>query len=285
MNSIPDPKETKPHDAPAAPADERLAHAHEQIKRADEQLTRLTEQLAKMERDDAHPPSAGPAPQSPSAEPAPPSPQPGPQSPNRLTLRTLAALPLAACIVVAALVLQSSYGGGAKRWAPQLASTPSLPPGISHLPSSPRNLPFKWPRRRQHRRKHHHRKQHHRNHHPWLRPHHRKVPRRQHPRRFPTRHSCCKRSRATWRIWSEPSNSSRRTSNNGQRQFKSHRGAEGGQEEMKRSLAKVSEQNPPRTSAPATRPASTFRMPERSQPRARARPRYPREWMYDDYDW
>ena len=58
MNSTPDPKETKPHDALIAGADERLAHAHEQIKRADEQLTRLTEQLARMERDDAHPSSA-----------------------------------------------------------------------------------------------------------------------------------------------------------------------------------------------------------------------------------
>ena len=60
MNSTPDPKEIKPHDALIAGADEGLAHAHEQIKRADEQLTRLTEQLARMERDDAHPPSARP---------------------------------------------------------------------------------------------------------------------------------------------------------------------------------------------------------------------------------
>ncbi len=47
MNSTPDPKEIKPHDALIAGADEGLAHAHEQIKRADEQLTRLTEQLAR----------------------------------------------------------------------------------------------------------------------------------------------------------------------------------------------------------------------------------------------
>ena len=50
---------------PIAGADEGLAHAHEQIKRADEQLTRLTEQLAKMERDDARPPAAGPDPKQP----------------------------------------------------------------------------------------------------------------------------------------------------------------------------------------------------------------------------
>ena len=57
------------------------------------------------------------------------------------------------------------------------------------------------------------------------------------------------------------------------------------QDDMKRALAKVSEQSPPKASPPATRPAPTFCMPERSRPQARARPRYPREWMYDDYDW
>ena len=97
--------------------DEQLAHAHEQIVRADKDLARLSEQLAKMERDAARPPSAGSGPQS---------------LPKRPALQALVGLPLAACIVVAALVLQSSYGDGAKlvvaRWAPQLVSTPSLPP-------------------------------------------------------------------------------------------------------------------------------------------------------------
>ncbi|XIA65752.1 hypothetical protein ACFIOY_05835 [Bradyrhizobium sp. TZ2] len=47
-------------------------------------------------------------------------------------------MPLAACIVVAALVLQSSYGGGVvARWAPQLVSTPSLPPENPPLPAQP----------------------------------------------------------------------------------------------------------------------------------------------------
>jgi chromosome segregation ATPase len=54
------------------------------------------------------------------------------------------------------------------------------------------------------------------------------------------------------------------------------------QEEIKRVLAKVSEQNPPRTSPPPTQPAPALRKPERS-PQARTRPRYPREWMYDDW--
>jgi transposase len=54
------------------------------------------------------------------------------------------------------------------------------------------------------------------------------------------------------------------------------------QEEIKRTLAKVTEQGPPRTSQPPTQPAPALRKPERT-PQARARPRYPREWMYDDW--
>jgi hypothetical protein len=124
MNSTPNPVE--PNNAPIARADEKLAHAHEQISLANEELTRLSEHLAKMEREAARPPSAGPGPQSP---------------PGRPALRVLVGLPLAACIVVAALVLRSSYGGGAKldltRWAPQLASTPSLPQANAPLPAQP----------------------------------------------------------------------------------------------------------------------------------------------------
>ena len=136
MNSTPGPKETEPDDALIARADERLVHAYEQIKRADEELARVSEQLAKMERDAAHPPSAGPGPQ-----PAPTQLPPTQSPPRRPALRILVGLPLAACIVVAALVLQSSYGGGAKlvvaRWAPQLVSTPSLPPENPPIPAQP----------------------------------------------------------------------------------------------------------------------------------------------------
>jgi hypothetical protein len=191
MNSTPTPKAIKPHNTPIARADEQLAHAHEQIARAGEDLARLSEQLAKMERDATRPASAGSGSQSPPGKPA---------------LRALVGLPLAACIVVAALVLQSSYGGGAKvdvaRRAPELASTPSCRRKTRRFPRSPLQLSFNWPRRRQH-----HRKQR-----PWLRPH-RKTPRRQLPQRLPIRHSCCKRWRAISRIWSKTSNSSRRTSN------------------------------------------------------------------------
>src|SRR6478752_6215012 len=79
-----------------------------------------------MERNAARPSSAEPGLQSPPRGPA---------------IRALVGLSLAASIVVAALVLQSSYGGGAKlvvaRWAPQLVSNPSLPPENPPLPAQP----------------------------------------------------------------------------------------------------------------------------------------------------
>jgi hypothetical protein len=57
------------------------------------------------------------------------------------------------------------------------------------------------------------------------------------------------------------------------------------QEEIKRVLARVSEQNLPKTSPPPTQPTPTLRKPERTlrSPYARARPRIPREWMYDEW--
>ena len=125
MNSTPTSKPNEPPDAPVARADERLAHAYGQITRAGEELARVSEQVAKMEHDAARPPSAGPRPQSP---------------PGRPALRALVGLVLAACIIVAALVLQSSYGAGAKlvvaRWAPQLVSTlPSEKPPVPAQPA------------------------------------------------------------------------------------------------------------------------------------------------------
>ena len=59
------------------------------------------------------------------------------------------------------------------------------------------------------------------------------------------------------------------------------------QEELKRTIAKVSPQPLPKVSAPAAPPVSVVRRPERSYqpPQARARPRYyPRDdWIYDDW--
>src|SRR6476619_2265809 len=135
MNSIPTSNANDP-DAPVPRADERLAHAYGQITRAGEELARVSEQVAKMEHDAERQPSAGP----PSA--GPPSAEPRPQPPpGRPALRALVGLVVAACIVVAALVLQSSYGAGAKlvvaRWAPQLVSTsPSENPPLPAQPPS-----------------------------------------------------------------------------------------------------------------------------------------------------
>ena len=57
------------------------------------------------------------------------------------------------------------------------------------------------------------------------------------------------------------------------------------QEDTKRVLAKVFEQTLPKTSPPPTQPAPTLRKPERTlqSPHARARPRIPREWIYDEW--
>ena len=144
---------------PRAPMN-NSAHAHEQITLANEELTRLSEQLTKMERDAARPPSSRPDPQSP---------------PRRPALPVLVGLPLAACIVTAALVFQSSYGGGAKldvaRWVPQ--SFDSLLP--------PEMRSFKWPRRGQHRRRRC----------PRVRPY-RKMQRRQHRVLRPRRRTQCR---------------------------------------------------------------------------------------------
>ena len=122
MNSTPIRKKPKPRDAQTGRADERLAHAHEEIKRADEQLTRMSEQLAKMERDAARPAfgrtcpghrlrqrrlqsrpptqviaCAMPPPQAPPARPALPDP---------------VGLLLAACFVVTALVFVGLWRRG-----------------------------------------------------------------------------------------------------------------------------------------------------------------------------
>jgi hypothetical protein len=115
MNSTPDPKAVEPHNPLVLRADEQIARAHEQIKHADEQLARVTEQLAKMGIDAPRPPAAVPDPK---------------PSPGRPARRALVGLLLVACVIVAALFLQSSYGGGAKRlaarWTPQFVSTRSL---------------------------------------------------------------------------------------------------------------------------------------------------------------
>src|ERR1700682_6437354 len=123
MDTALTPKQTDPHHVLVARADEELAHAHEQIARADEQLARADEQLSKLEHD---------------ADPG--------NRPlfDRPAVRGLTGLLLAACIGVAAIAWQSSYGDAAReiiaRGAPQRVVNSSPPlenPGLSAQPSPP----------------------------------------------------------------------------------------------------------------------------------------------------
>jgi hypothetical protein len=306
MNSTPDPKENEPHDAVIAAADERLAHAHEQIKRADEQLTRLTEQLAKMERDDAHSPSAGAGSQGSGSE-APGSQGPGLQGPGlqgpgsqgpglheprpqpppggRPALLTLVGLSLAACITVAALlVLLLSYGDGptviVARWAPQPVSTPSSPP--ENLPSPVQPAPSTFqvaaaesaqappP--------------------PQATTLAQNAPKDATPTAAAALPDQTQLLQTMARDLASLERSIEQLKANQQQiasdNSKAVEELKASQEEIKRTLAKVTEQGAPRTSQPPsqspTQPAPALRKPERT-PQARARPRYPREWMYDDW--
>ena len=229
----------------------RLAHAHEQIKRADEQLTRLSEQLAKMERDDAHPPSAEtwPATNLPARTISHAEPARTPSPPGRPALRTLVGLSAGGvhrcrCPSGFAVILWRRATLIVARWAPQPVSTPSLPP--ENLPSPAQPAPSTVqvaaaeaaPAA-----SNTHRKQQ-----SWLRPH-RKAPRRQHPQRFPITRSCCKRSS---RDLANLERNIEQLKTNQQQMASDNSKAIGelkaSQEEIKRVLAKVSEQNPPRTS-------------------------------------
>jgi uncharacterized membrane protein YccC len=262
MNSIPTPKAIEPDDALIARADERLARAYEQIARADEQLARVTEQLAKMERDTAPPPSAGPGPQPP---------------PGRPALRALVGLLVTACI--AALVLQSSYGGGAKlivaRWAPQLVSTPSLPPENPPLPAQPAPSTVQVaaaeiaP--------------------PQAVPLAQTAPQDAAPTITPAPPDHTQLLQTMARdLANVEQNIEQLKANQQQMASDSSKAIEGlkaSQEEIKRVLARVSEQNLPKTSPPPTPPTPTLRKPERTlqSPHARVRPRIPRDWIYEDW--
>ena len=262
MNSTPTAIERR--DALVARADEQFAHVHEQIARADEQLARVTEQLAKMDRDAPRPPSAGPRPQSP---------------PRRPARGAFVGLPLAACIVVAGLVLYSSYGSGAKllvaRWAPQLALTPSLPPENPPLPVQPalstvqvaaaEAAPPQATLLAQ------------------------TAPQDAAPTATPALPDPTQLLQKMARDLANLERNIEQLKANQQQMAVDNSKAIGelkaSQEEIKRVLAKVSEQNPPRTSPPPTQPTPTLRKPERTlqSPYARARPRIPREWIDDEW--
>ena len=123
MDTTLNPEQTDPRHVLAARADEELAHAHEQITRAGEEIARAEEQLSKLEHDAV----------------------PGSRRLfDRPAVRGLTGLLLAACIGVAAIAWQSSYGDAAKemiaRWAPQRVATSSPPlenPGLAEQPNPP----------------------------------------------------------------------------------------------------------------------------------------------------
>ena len=266
MNSTPTPKAIEPHDALIARADEQLAHAYEQIARADEQLGRVTEQLAKMERDDGRLPSAGPPPQSP---------------PRRPPLRALVGLPLAACIVVAALVLQSSYGGEAKlvvaRWAaPQLVSTPSLPPENAPVPAQPAPSIVQVAAAEAAP--------------PQATPLTQTAPQDAAPTAPAALPDHTQLLQNMARDLANLERNIEQLKANQQQIANDNSKAIGelkaSEEEIKRVLARVSEQNLAKTSPPPTQPTPTLRKPERTlqSPYARVRPRIlPREWYYDEW--
>jgi hypothetical protein len=127
MDTTLNPNQTDPRHVLVARADEELAHAYEQITRAGEEIARAEEQLSKLERDAARSAVPGKRPLF-----------------DRPAVRGFTGLLLAACIGVAAIAWQSSYGDAAKeiiaRWAPQRVVTPSPPlenPGLPAQPSPP----------------------------------------------------------------------------------------------------------------------------------------------------
>jgi hypothetical protein len=263
MNSTPTPEAIGPHNALIALADEQLAHAYEQIALADGELAHVSEQLAKMERDAARPPSAG-------------------LRPRRAALRALVGLPLAACIVVAALVLQSSYGGGAKpvvaRWAPQLVSTPSSPPENAPLPAQPAPSIVQAAAAEAAP--------------PQATPVAQTAPQNAAPTATAALPDHAQLLQTMARdlanvernIEQLKANQQQIASDNS-KAIKAIEELKASQEEIKRVLARVSEQNLPKTSPPPTQPTPTLRKPERTlqSPYARARPRTPREWIYDEW--
>jgi len=268
MDSIP-ASNNAPPEAPVPRADERLAHAYGQIKRAGEELARVSEQVAKMERDAAHPPSAGPS----SAGPRPQS------QPERTAPRVIVGLVLAVCIVVAALALQSSYGAGAKlvaaRWAPRLLSTlpPENPPVLAQPAVStiqaaaaeatpPQASPLPQTA----------------------------IPHDAAPTTTAAPHDQTELLQTIARDLANLAQNIEQLKASQQQIVRDNSKAieelKASQEEMKRVLARVSEQNLPKTSPPPAQPTPNLRKPERTvqSPHARARPRLPREWIYDE-DW
>jgi hypothetical protein len=133
MDTTLNPKQTDPPHVLVARADEEFAHAHEQIARAGEEIARAEEQLSKLEHDAARHPSDHPQTRMNTFRPAVPGNRP---LFDRPAVRGFTGLLLAACIGVAAIAWQSSYGDAAiiATWAPQRVVTSSPPlenPGLA----------------------------------------------------------------------------------------------------------------------------------------------------------
>jgi hypothetical protein len=188
-------------------------------------------------------------------------------------------LPLAACIVVAALVLQSSYGGGAKlvvaRWAPQLVSTPSLPPENAPLPAQPAPSIVEVAAAEAAP--------------PQATPLAQTAPQDAAPTATAALADHTQLLQTMARDLANVERNIEQLKANQQQiasdNSKAIEELKASQEEIKRVLARVSEQNLPKTSPPPKQPTPTLRKPERTlqSPYARARPRIPREWMYDEW--
>jgi hypothetical protein len=256
------PMNSTPASKAIEPADERLAQAYQEIVRADEVLARVSEQVAKMERDAARPPPAGPGPQSP---------------PGKAAFRALVGLLLAACVVVAALAMQSSYGAGVRlvvaRWAPQLVS--KLPPENPPRPAQPAPSIVQAAAAEAAP--------------PQATPLAQTAPQNAAPTAAAALPDHTQLLQTMARDLANMERSIEQLKANQQQiasdSSKAIEELKASQEEIKRVLARVSEQNLPKTSPPPTQPTPTLRKPERTfqPPYARERPRFPRERFYDEW--
>ncbi|MCW5703819.1 MAG: hypothetical protein R3D82_18785 [Xanthobacteraceae bacterium] len=272
MSSASTPKSAEPDAGRGAPAEERLERAHELVRGADEQLARLSAQVEKMERDAARESSAA----------RPPSVGSGGQSaPVKPTFRGRIGLPLAACIIAGALILQWSQGWGAKLagalWSPQPASTPSVEESAV-LPVQPASPDVQAAAAEP------------------APPQAMSVAQAAPQDAVPaTTAAIPDQSQAELlrKMADDLANVERSIEQlkAAQQQLASDSAKDiaelkASQEEIKRALAKLSEQNTSKASAPPPAPTATLRKPGRKvkPPRARARPRIPREeWYYDDW--
>lgn len=293
MTSTPEPKTPAPKDASFAGADERLKRAREKILSADAQLSRLSEQVARMERNAKRvsPAEAG-------------AKSPGATRPSGVVI----GLALAACFVVAGLAWQSSFGGGSKPVtdpsAPQLAAGPSSPPenlpasaepglpttlavaaveappaAVAESPAAAMQVAQTPP--------------------PATTPPSAEAPA---PAPTPTAPPAETPAAPTTPDQTQLLQTMARDLANLQRSIEQLKASQqqlagehareiaalkASQEEMKRALAKTSEQTPPKASAPVAQAAPVIRKPERAAPppRARSRPRIPPRWYYEDEDW